>query len=135
MQTLLTLSGWIRGARRYQATSAPGALLDAIADKLFTLSVLITIVRGDNATWWQALIVGQHTLFDIVRKLPEGSQVELDVAEGKMHLSAGRSRFHLSTLPRDATSTFIRSVRAASGDPIDGLTSELGPMAEMANCR
>jgi DNA polymerase-3 subunit beta len=25
----------------------------------------------------------------------------LNVAEGKMHLSAGRSRFHLSTLPRD----------------------------------
>ena len=48
-----------------------------------------------------ATTVPAHTLFEIVRKLPEGSQVELDVAEGKMHLSAGRSRFHLSTLPRD----------------------------------
>jgi DNA polymerase-3 subunit beta len=48
-----------------------------------------------------ATTVAAHTLFDIVRKLPEGSQVDLDVAEGKMHLSAGRSRFHLSTLPRD----------------------------------
>jgi DNA polymerase-3 subunit beta len=48
-----------------------------------------------------ATTVPAHTLFDIVRKLPEGSQVELDVADGKMHLSAGRSRFHLSTLPRD----------------------------------
>jgi len=48
-----------------------------------------------------ATTVPAHTLFDIVRKLPEGSQVELHVAEGKMHLSAGRSRFHLSTLPRD----------------------------------
>jgi DNA polymerase-3 subunit beta len=48
-----------------------------------------------------ATTVPAHTLFDIVRKLPEGSQVELNVAEGKMHLSAGRSRFHLSTLPRD----------------------------------
>jgi DNA polymerase III subunit beta len=48
-----------------------------------------------------ATTVAAHTLFDIVRKLPEGSQVELNVAEGKMHLSAGRSRFHLSTLPRD----------------------------------
>jgi len=53
------LSDWIDGliARRYHATSVPGALLDAIADKLFTLSVLITIVMGDNARWWQALIV------------------------------------------------------------------------------
>jgi DNA polymerase-3 subunit beta len=40
-------------------------------------------------------------LFDIVRKLPEGSQVELNAAEGKMQLSAGRARFNLSTLPRD----------------------------------
>ena len=48
-----------------------------------------------------ATTVPAHTLFEIVRKLPEGSQVELDVAEGKMHLSSGRSRFHLSTLPRD----------------------------------
>jgi DNA polymerase-3 subunit beta len=48
-----------------------------------------------------ATTVPAHTLFDIVRKLPEGSQVELDAAEGKMNLSAGRSRFHLSTLPRD----------------------------------
>jgi DNA polymerase-3 subunit beta len=48
-----------------------------------------------------ATTVAAHTLFDLVRKLPEGSQVDLDVAVGQMHLSAGRSRFHLSTLPRD----------------------------------
>jgi DNA polymerase-3 subunit beta len=48
-----------------------------------------------------ATTVPAHTFFDIVRKLPEGSQVEMDAAEGKMHLSAGRSRFHLPTLPRD----------------------------------
>jgi DNA polymerase-3 subunit beta len=48
-----------------------------------------------------ATTVSAHTLFDIVRKLPEGSQVELAAAEGKMQLSAGRARFNLSTLPRD----------------------------------
>jgi DNA polymerase III subunit beta len=48
-----------------------------------------------------ATTIPAHTLFDIVRKLPEGSQVELKHTEGKMHLSAGRSRFNLSTLPRD----------------------------------
>jgi DNA polymerase-3 subunit beta len=42
-----------------------------------------------------------HTFFDIVRKLPEGSQVELSAAEGKMQVVAGRARFNLSTLPRD----------------------------------
>jgi DNA polymerase III subunit beta len=45
--------------------------------------------------------VSAHTLFDIVRKLPDGSQVELNAAEGKMQLAAGRARFNLSTLPRD----------------------------------
>jgi DNA polymerase-3 subunit beta len=48
-----------------------------------------------------ATTVAAHTLFDIVRKLPEGSQVELNAAEGKMQLSAGRARFNLATLPRD----------------------------------
>jgi DNA polymerase-3 subunit beta len=40
-------------------------------------------------------------LFDIARKLPEGSQVELIAAEGKMQVNAGRARFNLATLPRD----------------------------------
>src|SRR6187200_123945 len=48
-----------------------------------------------------ATTISAHTLFDIVRKLPEGSQVELNAAEGKMQVNAGRSRFNLSTLPRD----------------------------------
>jgi DNA polymerase-3 subunit beta len=48
-----------------------------------------------------ATTVPAHTLFDIVRKLPEGSQVELIAAEGRMQVNAGRARFTLSTLPRD----------------------------------
>jgi DNA polymerase-3 subunit beta len=48
-----------------------------------------------------ATTVPAHTFFEIVRKLPEGSQVELTAAEGKMQVIAGRSRFNLSTLPRD----------------------------------
>ena len=48
-----------------------------------------------------ATTVPAHTLFDIVRKLPEGSQVELNAAEGRMQINAGRARFTLSSLPRD----------------------------------
>jgi DNA polymerase-3 subunit beta len=48
-----------------------------------------------------ATTVPAHTLFDIVRKLPEGSQVELIAAEGRMQVNAGRARFTLATLPRD----------------------------------
>jgi len=48
-----------------------------------------------------ATTVSAHTLFDIARKLPEGSQVSLTAADGKMLITAGRARFNLSTLPRD----------------------------------
>jgi DNA polymerase-3 subunit beta len=54
-----------------------------------------------NVSQAGATTVSAHTFFDIVRKLPEGSQVELSAAEGKMQAIAGRSRFNLSTLPRD----------------------------------
>ncbi|MDD9906620.1 MAG: DNA polymerase III subunit beta [Rhodospirillaceae bacterium] len=42
-----------------------------------------------------------HTLYDIVRKLPDGSQIELDSGgdSDRLTLSAGRSRFTLATLP------------------------------------
>jgi len=48
-----------------------------------------------------AITVSAHTLFDIARKLPEGSQVQLSAAEGKMQVVAGRARFNLQTLPKD----------------------------------
>lgn len=48
-----------------------------------------------------AITVPAHTLFDIARKLPEGAQVELAAAEGRMSIVAGRARFSLQTLPRD----------------------------------
>ncbi len=48
-----------------------------------------------------ATTVSAHTLFDIARKLPEGAQVSLAAAEGKMTIMAGRAKFQLGTLPRD----------------------------------
>lgn len=42
-----------------------------------------------------------HTLYEIVRKLPEGSQVELDYngGDGLLTLRSGRSKFSLACLP------------------------------------
>ncbi len=48
-----------------------------------------------------SITVSAHLLFDIARKLPEGSQVSLETAENRMDVKAGRSRFKLPTLPRD----------------------------------
>ncbi len=64
-----------------------------------------------------------HTLYDIARKLPEGSQVEIDATggDGQLHLNAGRSRFALSALPRDdfphmAEGEFSHNFTVAAGD-------------------
>jgi DNA polymerase III subunit beta len=48
-----------------------------------------------------ATTVSAATLYDIVRKLPDGAQVELrkDVTDNKMVIRSGSSRFSLATLP------------------------------------
>jgi DNA polymerase-3 subunit beta len=48
-----------------------------------------------------AITVSAHLLFDIARKLQEGSQVSFETADNRMTMKAGRSRFQLPTLPRD----------------------------------
>jgi DNA polymerase III subunit beta len=48
-----------------------------------------------------AITVSAHLLFDIARKLQDGSEVSLEVAENRMTVKANRSRFSLPTLPRD----------------------------------
>jgi DNA polymerase-3 subunit beta len=47
------------------------------------------------------ITVSAHLLFDIARKLPDGSQVSLETADNRMTVKAGRSRFSLPTLPQD----------------------------------
>ncbi|HXK53753.1 MAG TPA: DNA polymerase III subunit beta [Hyphomicrobiales bacterium] len=55
-------------------------------------------IAGEGAT-----TVPAHMFYDIVRKLPEGSQVELQTSEDGASISvrSGRSRFTLQTLPKD----------------------------------
>jgi DNA polymerase-3 subunit beta len=48
-----------------------------------------------------AITVSAHLLFDIARKLPEGSQVSLTTNDNRFEVKAGRSNFKLPTLPRD----------------------------------
>lgn len=52
------------------------------------------IAQGSSTT------TAAHTIYDIVRKLPEGAQVQLEtIAGGQLALRAGRARFSLSCLP------------------------------------
>ena len=40
-------------ARRYGATSWQGGILDAIADKAFTITVLVTFAFSQTLSWWE----------------------------------------------------------------------------------
>jgi DNA polymerase-3 subunit beta len=60
-------------------------------------NVAAEMAKGGSAT------VHAHTLYDIVRKLPEGSQVGIETIgdKGQVALRAGRSNFSLASLPAD----------------------------------
>ncbi len=92
--------------RRNTIPILSNVLIEASADgsiKLMATDLDLQIVESISAQVEQAgaTTISAHTLFDIARKLPEGSQVSLQAADGKMLIQAGRARFNLSTLPRD----------------------------------
>jgi DNA polymerase-3 subunit beta len=68
-------------------------------DMDLTIIERVPVSVGSNG----AATVPAHTLYDIVRKLPEGAQVEIDGGgEGSQAtVRAGRSKFSLPTLPRE----------------------------------
>ena len=106
--TLLKSLGHVQSVveRRNTIPILSNVLLEAREDGSIRLMATDLDLQVDesvpaNVTQPGATTVSAHTLFDIVRKLPEGSQVELTAAEGKMQVVAGRARFNLSTLPRD----------------------------------
>ncbi|AGH50051.1 MULTISPECIES: DNA polymerase III subunit beta [Sphingomonadales] len=92
--------------RRNTIPILSNVLIEAAADgglKLMATDLDLQIVETIEAAVDVpgATTVSAHTLFEIARKLPEGSQVELSAADGKMKIVAGRSNFNLPTLPRD----------------------------------
>jgi DNA polymerase-3 subunit beta len=71
--------------------------LDATDMDLDIVETVAADVAGPGATTAPA-----HTLFEIVRKLPEGSQVEMETtADGQLALKGGRARFSLACLPSE----------------------------------
>ena len=105
--TLLKCLGHIQSVveRRNTIPILSNVLIEARADGLrlmatdLDLQVVETIPAVIDING--ATTVSAHTLFDIVRKLADGSQVELAVANDKMTIVANRSRFSLATLKRD----------------------------------
>ena len=92
--------------RRNTIPILSNVLLEATADgalKMMATDLDLQINESVAAAVDQpgATTVSAHTLFDIARKLPDGSQVSLSAADGRMTIVAGRARFSLGTLPRD----------------------------------
>ena len=69
--------------------------------------------------------VSAHLLYDIVRKLPDGAEVEIAVADGHAMISAGRSNFRLPTLPVEDFPTI------SVGDMPDAFTVTAADMRDM----
>ena len=106
--TLLKALGHVQSVveRRNTIPILSNVLIEASADgglRLMATDLDLQIVEtiGAQVDTPGATTVSAHTLFDIARKLPEGSQVQLSAAEGKMLVVAGRARFNLQTLPRE----------------------------------
>ncbi len=105
--TLLKCLGHVQSVveRRNTIPILSNVLIEAQGDglRLMATDLDLQVVETIAATVAQpgATTVGAHTLFDIARKLPEGAQVELAVANEKMTVVAGRARFSLATLKRD----------------------------------
>ncbi|MBS9478730.1 DNA polymerase III subunit beta [Ancylobacter radicis] len=77
-------------------TDARGLALRATDLDIEIVETISAEVGQEGAT-----TVPAHTLYDIVRKLPEGAQVQLETSgdRGTLTVRAGRSRFALQTLP------------------------------------
>lgn len=108
-QTLLRTLAHIQGVveRRNTIPILANVLIKAEGDSItFTATdmdlELIETAEGSVAKKG-AFTAPAHTLYDIVRKLPEGAQVELSLADNsnQIKLSAGRSNFRLGSLPVD----------------------------------
>ncbi|WP_340317261.1 DNA polymerase III subunit beta [Rhizorhabdus argentea] len=106
--TLLKSLGHVQSVveRRNTIPILSNVLIEATAEgtlRLMATDLDLQIVEVVAAAIDQpgAITVSAHTLFDIARKLPEGSQVQLSAADGKMLVVAGRARFNLQTLPKD----------------------------------
>jgi DNA polymerase III subunit beta len=93
--------------RRNTIPILSNVLIDASSDgdlKVMATDLDLQVVEHMAAASVEApgaITVSAHLLFDIARKLPEGSQVSLETSDNRMTIKAGRSRFQLPTLPRD----------------------------------
>lgn len=104
LQPLQSVSGIVE--RRHTLPILSNVLLEKKGDNLTLLATDIEIqvtttttnAGGDGDG---AVTVGARKMQDILRSLPEGSDVSLILEDRKLQVKAGKSRFSLQTLPAD----------------------------------
>lgn len=94
---------------------AHGGIVDFVATDLEVQITAKAVIEGNGAEG--NITVGARKLYDILRSLPEDSEVAIEAKESRMVVRAGKSRFNLQTL---AAADFPRMVE--SRDVIRTLT-------------
>jgi DNA polymerase-3 subunit beta len=101
---LSSVSGIIE--RRHTLPILSNVLIERGADSLAFLATDIEIqitsrTRSAPGGEARAITVGARKLLDILRALPDGSEVTLDQQDKRLLVRAGKSRFTLQTLPAE----------------------------------
>lgn len=91
--------------KRHTLPILSNVLIEKMGERLLLLATDIemqirtsTVSSGPEAT---AITVAARKLQDILRSLPESSEVSLTLDEKRLQLKAGKSRFNLQTLPAE----------------------------------
>jgi DNA polymerase III subunit beta len=106
--TLLKVLGHVQSVveRRNTIPILSNVLIEAVGDSMIRfmatdLDLQVVETAEAQVETAGATTVSAHLLFEIARKLSEGSQVTLHAADGEMRVTSGRYAGKLKTLPRD----------------------------------
>lgn len=104
LKPLQAVSGIIE--RRHTLPILSNVLLARSANRVELVATDIEIeitsaVSGDAGGEAKAITIGARKFLDILRALPEGSDVSLTLQDKRLQLKSGKSRFNLQTLPAE----------------------------------
>ena len=104
LKPLQAVSGIIE--RRHTLPILSNVLLSRTGDRIEFIATDIEIeITASAATDAQgepkAITIGARKFLDILRALPEGSEVSLGLQEKRLQIKSGKSRFNLQTLPAE----------------------------------
>jgi len=104
LKPLQAVSGIIE--RRHTLPILSNVLLSRSANRVELVATDIEIeitasVTTDAPGEAKTITIGARKFLDILRALPEGSDVSLGMQEKKLQIKSGKSRFNLQTLPAE----------------------------------